>query len=150
MPTQSRFSRDGRLTTSCPRPLTIAMMPVCRGVGAAPAGWPTTCPEAALARYATGVDASEAGHCGADNGESAEEAAVSVGRSDWMIRSLVAASWAATDATLPQIIMMPRNRRVVHMLNSRPSLEPEQLRAAFDAVLEVGQQSLVRQVERMR
>src|ERR1700730_9941008 len=109
MPTQSRFSRDGRFTISCPRPLTIAMMPVCRGVGAAPSGWPTTCPEASLARYATGVEVSGGAGNGGSDGEPAEEsaaeAAVLVTRSDWMASSVVAASWAARHETLPHLLL---------------------------------------------
>ena len=42
-PAQNRFSFDGRCLKSSTRSLAIALMPVCRGVGAGPAGCVITC-----------------------------------------------------------------------------------------------------------
>src|SRR6266481_1900434 len=46
-PAQNRFSFEGRCVKSLARSLTIALMPVCVGVGAGPAGCVTTCSESA-------------------------------------------------------------------------------------------------------
>src|SRR5882762_7399013 len=43
MPTQNRFSRGGKCSTSVARPFSIALIPVCLGVGGGPAGCPTIC-----------------------------------------------------------------------------------------------------------
>ena len=42
-PTQNKFSLEGRCVKSITNPLTIALMPVCSGVGGGPAGVATTC-----------------------------------------------------------------------------------------------------------